>query len=310
VGSARATSRRVSIVSPTGDVQLAVSTLLAEEPLAILVKEPGEPPALVTTTLRTPGDDMVLAVGLVVSEGIVAPGAIVGVSLCPQPGPGDVAYRQATVVARGPIRLPTTPSLRTSSCGWCGTEDLADRLAPAPRDGEPEPIELAELYALGAALEAHQAAFRATHASHAALIAQHGEPIAAGEDVGRHNALDKAIGRAVLSERVLTGCTVVLSGRIGIDLLAKAIAIGARAVVAFGAPTERAVRTALAARLVLAGVLRRDEVRLYANDDLVTVEGRPIAGIGPPSPAARRLPPDTRHREAPSPMTSPLRDPH
>jgi len=243
---------------------------MAEEPLEVLVKAPGTSPALLTTTVRTPGEDTALAAGIVVSEGVASPEAIAGVSLCPPPRSGLEAYRQATVVVRTPVTLPTPTRVRTSSCGWCGTDDLAERLAVAPRPASPTTIELEVLFELCTLLDERAHRFALTHGSHAALIARGATPLTFGEDVGRHNALDKAIGSAVLARTDLTDSIVVLSGRVGFDLLAKAATIGATAIVALGAPSARAVRAAERSGLILAGVARTTELRLYTGEERVS----------------------------------------
>lgn len=260
-------------------MRLRAERVIAEEPLAILVKGSDAPPELLTTTLRTPGDDTALAVGLVVTELAVAPSAVVGVSLCPPPSAGEPAYRQATVVLRQPIALPTQPSLRTSSCGWCGADDLDQRLERAASPPRGEPIDVDDVLALHELLSEADGLFALTRASHSAVLARHGAPIAVGEDVGRHNALDKAVGRTALAGTLAPGLDVILSGRVGTDLVVKAAAIEARAVIALGSPSQRAIVTAERAGIVLVGGLRTQGFRLYAHADHVRLGGSPVPSL-------------------------------
>ncbi|ACU53780.1 formate dehydrogenase subunit FdhD [Acidimicrobium ferrooxidans DSM 10331] len=266
----------MTLVDRTGGVRLRAERVIAEEPLAILVKGPDAAPELVTTTLRTPGEDTALAVGLVVTELAISPRDVVGVSLCPPPSAGEPAYRQATVVLRHPVAVPPQPSVRTSSCGWCGTDDLERRLHQVSASPHGEPIDVDDLLALHELVSEADGLFALTRAAHSAILARQGSPVAVGEDVGRHNALDKAIGHAALAGTLATGSDVILSGRIGTDLVLKAAAIGARSVIALGSPSHRAITTAEDAGIVLVGGLRAEGFRLYAHADRVRLHGAPV----------------------------------
>ncbi len=267
----------VTHVLKDGSTSLRAEHLIAEEPLTVAVATPSSEPSVLTTTLRTPGEDVALAVGLVVTELSAHPEDLVGVSLCPPPRASQAAYRQATVVLRRVTRPLESPALRTSSCGWCGTEELDARLRVAARPTAT--VELSELFALQEMLEGIDQRFRLTRASHSAVLARRGTLLAWGEDVGRHNALDKAVGRCVLDHIDLDGADVMLSGRVGTDLVVKAASFRARSIVAYGAPSARAAATARHAGIVLAGVARSDELRLYANEGAVLVGGRRLATL-------------------------------
>lgn len=248
--------------------------VVIEEPLEIRACGPGQEPVVVATTLRTPGHDLELAVGWLFSEGLLAPGDLDGSRI------GDpVALArpddQLTLVLRRPLDLDTVATrhaVATASCGVCGRasiDELASRCAPIPTDVPPEPVPWSMLATLPERVRATQPVFAATGGLHAAAIATAaGEVVTVREDVGRHNALDAAIGVHVLAGEVpLHGRVGVLSGRAGFELVAKAAAAGLPVLAAVGAPTDLAVRTAERLGITLVGFLRAGEGNVYTHPD-------------------------------------------
>jgi FdhD protein len=246
--------------------------LVREEPLVIEVG------AEAVLTMRTPGDDEDLALGFLLAEGIVrAADDVLRVEVTPRtaqrsPYPVDVAR----VVLRpgrepGPVereRLTRAHAIR-ASCGLCGRaspEGLVDGIAPlAP--GAPR-VSLRRLAAWAEGLRAVQPVFRATGGSHAAAVIDvvTGERWVVREDVGRHNALDKALGRCAREGRPLARAAVILSGRGGFELVLKALRLGVPIVGSVSAPSSLAVELALERGLTLVGFLRGEGGTVYADD--------------------------------------------
>lgn len=263
--------------------------VVAEEPLAISVAGPDGVAHPVTTTLRTPGHEDELAVGFLHADGVLGPGEVVGTSR------GDV-YRDARPDDHLTVHLsrsvdPDTLVHRhvgaTASCGLCGRatiEDLLDRTPPVTSDTT---VAWEVLAALPDQLRAAQATFAATGGLHAAAVATaDGHLLTVREDVGRHNALDAAIGRQVLDGRLpLHDHVVVLSGRIGTELVQKAAVAGVPIVVAVGAPSDLAVRTADAAGVTLVGFVRGGAGNVYTHAARVDGPRPDPDGTGPPPPA-------------------------
>ena len=170
----------------------------------------------------------------------------------------------ATAAPVPAARLGTT----TSSCGWCGTEaidGLAERLLPlAPST----PIPLDVLSSMPERVRAQQPLFDATGAVHAAaLFDATGEVLLVREDVGRHNAVDKVVGRLLLDGRLpATGLGMYVSGRASFELVQKTWAAGCSTLVAVSAPTSLAAHTARRAGLVLAGFVREDRLNVYSPE--------------------------------------------
>lgn len=249
--------------------------LIDEEPLEIRAHGPGQEPTTVVTTMRTRGHDEDLAAGWLFSEGLLQPGGIAGMA------PGEVVALarpedQLTVTLRHALDLNAAAqrhTIATASCGVCGRasiDELAARATPIGRDvpaGGLVPFPL--LVQLPDRLRDAQALFAKTGAIHATgLFTTTGEPVTVREDVGRHNALDAAIGAHVRQGTVpLHELIAVLSGRVGFELVAKAAMAGLPIIVAVGAPTALAVRTAERFGQTLVGFVRGRDGNIYTHPE-------------------------------------------
>jgi FdhD protein len=242
--------------------------VVTEEPLQIRVDGTD-----LAVTMRTPGHDFELAAGFLVGEGLVrGKDDIVEVKYCV--GPDAVQdYNVVTVMARAPIDVAPRSTTMTAACGLCGTRSIddvhvaCDVLPPTP------PVPIDDLLAMPSTMRAEQALFERTGGVHAAaLFDTQGALVAVREDVGRHNAADKVIGRALLDGRLpLHGHVLVLSGRASFEMIQKAALAGITAVVAVSAPSSLAVEAAqrLGVTLVAFGG------NVYAHPERVTVRGTP-----------------------------------
>jgi FdhD protein len=229
-----------------------------EEPLEIRVE--GEPLAV---TMRTPGNDEELALGFLYGEGLIEGPA--------EAGPGaDLAAN--TIEVAGPLRRD--PGARrfyaTSSCGVCGKgalEEVAVHSPPLP--GGPT-VERSLLASLPARLS--QPAFERTGGLHATgLFSSGGELLLSREDVGRHNAMDKVVGRALLEGWLpLHDRILCVSGRLGFELVQKAAVAGAPIRVGVGAPSSLAIELAADRGLTLCGFARGGAVNVYAGAERVS----------------------------------------
>jgi FdhD protein len=240
--------------------------LIVEEPMTIQLDG-----AMVSTTMRTPGNDYELAAGFCFSDGLLAGAPVTGVRYCADAAATDTEFNVVTVETGG--RAPTpNPRLgtTTSSCGLCGNDaidQLCDRLEPLPSTSS---IGLDVLTAIPSAVLSGQGLFTTTGAVHAAAaFTPDGEVLLTREDVGRHNAVDKVVGRMLLDGQLpATGMGLFVSGRASFELVQKAWAAGFSTLVAVSAPTALAVQTARRAGLVLAGFVRGDRLNVYAPERL------------------------------------------
>ncbi len=250
--------------------------LSVEEPLEIRVA--GEPLAI---TLRTPGHDHELVAGFLLSEGLIRTradlGSVVHCGNLGSEGYGnviDVAAAPGAVLDIEALGHTRRGTLTTAACGLCGRtliNDLLERLTPAPAS---EPFTRAFIADSVAQLRAHQPTFDRTGGLHAAGIARPNTGFAVvREDVGRHNAVDKAIGRLLLDGLVpAQGALLVVSGRISFELVQKALAAGLAGVAGVSAPSSLAVSTAARFRLLLCGFARAGSFNVYAGAERLAAE--------------------------------------
>ncbi len=225
-----------------------------EEPLEIRIG--GEP---VAVTMRTPGHDEELALGFCLSEGLRPAGARL---------PDDLAANTVDVDAPGfdPERLRRS-FYTSSSCGVCGKGALEAVAVEAPRVESQLRVSLALVASLPGRLREAQATFAATGGLHATgLFSAAGELLVAREDVGRHNALDKIVGRAFLDGLLpLAENVLCVSGRLSFELVQKAAVAGCPVLVAVGAPSSLAVELAADRGVTLCGFVRNGAANVYTE---------------------------------------------
>jgi FdhD protein len=241
-----------------------------EEPLEIRVAGPGLPAQRVAVTMRTPGHDFELAAGWLVHEGVTSPGDVRGVRYCTDADLGPLEEFNVVTVELGtpPLSLPAA-RLVNSACGVCGTDVVQDVVATASPPARVS-LSLTTLLDLPERLREHQPGFGRTGGLHAAgLFDTDGGVVVVREDVGRHNAVDKVVGSRILTSEPVPP-VLVLSGRIGFELVQKAVVSGVSAIVAVGAPTSLALSLAQDAGLVLVGFTRSQRCVVYAGGDRIS----------------------------------------
>ena len=204
-----------------------------------------------------------LALGFARSEGLIrSVQDIRALSLCPDdPRVVRVQLRDPAAVAVGRRDVVVT-----SSCGICGPreilQDNALHLAPV---GDRLVLPGAGLPALMASMREAQQVFEETGGSHAAALFDDEGPIAVAEDLGRHNALDKAIGRVLMERGETAGCGAVLSSRLSLEMVLKAVRAGIEVMLAVGAPTSLAIQVAERFGVTLCGFVRDDRATVFTH---------------------------------------------
>ena len=231
--------------------------------------------ATVSTTMRTPGDDVDLALGFLWAEGVVRDvaevdlGAIVFTSTDDREGQGAPDTITVPLGEEAATRLGRAArhNVTTSACGVCGRDDLSDLLPekPAPAARPAQLLDASLLCALPARLRLAQHAFARTGGLHAAgLFDSNGEVVVVREDVGRHNALDKVLGdRLRAGHHHLEESVLVVSGRASYELVQKAAVARIPVMLAVGAPSSLAIRVAEAADMTLLGFVRAEGFNVY-----------------------------------------------
>lgn len=240
----------------------APDDLLVEEPLAIHLDG-----TLISSTMRTPGADFELAAGYCHAEGVLGPSKILGIRYCGTGPAVDTDFNVVTVETGGVAPEPT-PRLgsTSSSCGLCGSEaiaELVERLEPLPPY---EPWDLTFLQSLPALVEPKQELFALTGASHAAAaFSRSGELLVLREDIGRHNAVDKVVGRLLLDNQLpASDLALFVSGRASFEMVQKAWAAGFTALIAVSGGSALSVGTARQAGLTMLGFARGDRATVYS----------------------------------------------
>lgn len=247
-------------------------SLVGEEPLEIRVG--GEP---LSVTMRTPGNDLELAAGFLLTEGLIQRREQIFSLAAAEAGiepseRGNVV--EALLDPEISLELERTRRnfFSSSSCGICGKASIdAVRLRTLRPPDADFRVSATVLYALPDILRVSQAIFGRTGGLHAAaLFSAGGEMMVAREDVGRHNAVDKAIGWALLENRVpLSDSILLVSGRGGFEIIQKAIVAGVPVVASVSAPSSLAVRLARELRLTLVGFLRDKRFVVYASEERI-----------------------------------------
>ena len=253
-------------------------SVVTEEPLQLMLE--GKPLSVV---MRTPGHDLELCLGLMYSEGILR--ALDDVSLMrisAEAGETVDGIRVAADLvesnqvdvhfAHGPRRMPERSMLSSSACGVCGTvliEDLRRDLAPLPAGPV---VDASVLPGLVDILRQGQGVFDRTGGLHAAgLFDARGKLLCLREDVGRHNAVDKVVGRTLLDSALPAATSVlVVSGRAGYEIVQKSISAGIAILAAVGAPSSLAVALAREFNQTLVGFLRGERFNVYSAPERLT----------------------------------------
>lgn len=264
-------------VVENGKMRSRSDQLAAEEPLEIRLVSPQRTVAI---TMRTPGADFELAAGFLYSEGVVSsPEDVDRISYCVDPDiDGEQRYNIVNVKLKEGLRVDLKPLERhfftTSACGVCGKASLeALQLRRCPEiPKEPEvPVEV--IYSLPEQLRSAQQVFSMTGGLHAAaLFDAQGQLLSVREDVGRHNALDKLVGAALLSRELpLHNHIVMVSGRSSFEILQKCLVAGVPIVCAVSAPSSLAVALAREFGITLVGFLRGERFNVYAGRERLRI---------------------------------------
>jgi len=247
----------------------AQDAVAVESPLEIRVGEES-----LATTMRTPGHDDELVAGLLWAEGVLSAAAdLVAVQVICNESPtlqggGYVATANVSNIANSKtFERAKRGTLTSAACGVCGRgaiDDLIEALTPVAQVKLPSALSLSQLTSL---LSSHQDVFAKTGGLHAsALVNEDGAVLVAREDVGRHNAVDKVVGRMVLDHAMpLQNTTLVVSGRTSFEIVQKAIRAGIGVVVGVSAPSSLAVELAEAFGVLLLGFARKGSFNAYTQ---------------------------------------------
>lgn len=273
-----AARRRVTRVTVGGKEVTRADYLSVEEPLEIRVLGKS-----LAVTMRTPGHDVELANGFLVSEGVISAGdEVLTARYCAGATVDDGNTFNVLDVTLAPGVTPPDPSLErnfytTSSCGLCGKASIDAVRTQSKFTVAEDPFRISAelLTTFPDTLREHQAVFSKTGGLHAAALfdAHTGELLVSREDVGRHNAVDKVVGWAVMNRDLpLRGTVLMVSGRASFELTQKALMAGIPMLAAVSAPSSLAVDLANEAGLTLVGFLRGPSMVIYSGGERILTD--------------------------------------
>lgn len=260
------------------EVDTRADVVSVEEPLEIRIGGKA-----LTTTMRTPGNDVELVHGFLYAEGLIRSKAdIASVRYCAgATGPdGQNTYNVIEVDLAPGVALPDESQRRafttTSACGVCGTTSIRQLMSKRTCTIKPLHVSVPVLLSLPEQLREGQESFARTGGIHAAgLFTTTGEGLVIAEDVGRHNACDKVIGWALMRDMLpLTDTVLAMSSRASFELVQKAVMAGIGAMATVSAPSSLAVETAREANMILAGFVREVRLNLYSGAERVVDPGQ------------------------------------
>jgi len=260
---------RVKVQKTDSDVTSS-DTVVVEEPLEIRLKR-GNNEEQLGITMRTPGADLELAAGFLWGEGFLkSQDELITVKVCADK---SLTLRQRANVVVATVAENSQEAVRilerrftiTSACGVCGSTNISDLHKRGVEKVAPPRHSIQELAAMTALLEGRQRIFEKTGGLHAAaLVNPEGVAVWVREDVGRHNAVDKVIGAAIMDHKLpLADWTLVVSGRVGYELVQKAVCAGVSALVGVSAPTSLAIDLAHEFGLTLLAFARNGVAKQY-----------------------------------------------
>jgi len=235
--------------------------VVVEEPLTVRINEVD-----IATTMRTPGHDFELAVGLLHADGALGGAVVTEIRYCATGSAVETEFNVVSVSAPGAPDPNPRLGVISSSCGLCGAEAIDELVARISHVSEAEPFDPQILIKVVDVVAGHQPVFDRTGGLHAAAaFDRDGTIIEVREDIGRHNAVDKVVGRLMLDgDLPATDRALFVSGRASFEMVQKAWAAGFTAMVAVSAPSALAVEAANAANLQLAGFARNGTLNIYA----------------------------------------------
>lgn len=234
--------------------------LIVEEPITIRLDD-----VEVATSMRTPGNDFELAVGFLQTDGQLGDAVIERVRYCATGSAVETEFNTVSVETRGGSNPKPRLGPVGSACGLCGTDAIEEQLARISALDSTTRFEPALMIKIADSMSERQDLFARTGAAHAAsTFDAEGTVDLVREDIGRHNAVDKVVGRLFLDERLpADGLGLFVSGRASVEMVLKAWSAGFSALLAVSAPSALAVHAAETAGMQLAGFARSGTLNLY-----------------------------------------------
>jgi len=244
-------------IHPASRAETVTDHVVVEEPLTIMIHRVGS-----FTVMCTPSDVEALAVGFIYSEGMIRSADEITAIAAKDDLPNVIG-----IEIQEPAQLDIARNLVVaSSCGMCGVRNIQKMLSDVPACRHTLEVPERLLPEITEKLRPMQTTFALTGSSHAAaLFDRDGTILSFAEDIGRHNALDKAIGKCLLARRDMRGCGVALSGRVSLEMVAKAARAGVELIVAVSGVSSYAITAAKQWNITLCGFVRNGKINIYTD---------------------------------------------
>jgi FdhD protein len=219
------------------------------------------------TVLCSPGDKRAMAIGFMFSEGLIE--GVSGIALLADcVDSKDVMRVRLAGPPRERGRGPARNLLVVSSCGMCGSTDIRERIAALPVVGRTLTVDLGIVDKVMSTLNERQDVYKESRGTHGILIFDgSGGAVSSAEDIGRHNALDKAVGKILLAGKSPKGCGALLSGRVSFEMVSKCSRAGIELILAQSSPTSLALEAAEACGISMLASLRHDGAMIYTHPE-------------------------------------------
>ncbi len=248
------------IVSGQGP-ETTTDCVVAEQAVTVMVDKVGS-----FTIMATPSDIEALAVGFIYSEGIID-----GIKDCLAVSRNEKLVHVVGIEVQNPTQIAKRNLIVASSCGMCGVRNIEKMLAEVPACDSSLNLSADRLIEMSEKMRSMQKLFAETGGAHAAAIFDaKGTIIAFAEDIGRHSALDKAIGKCLMAELETKGCGVVLSGRVSLEMVTKAARAGIELIGAVSAPSSFAIEAAQKWNITLCGFVRPGRMNIYTYPERIS----------------------------------------
>ncbi|HEX2966098.1 MAG TPA: formate dehydrogenase accessory sulfurtransferase FdhD [Syntrophorhabdaceae bacterium] len=261
----------IPVLKYTGAVSSKIDEKVAvEEPLEIFINDES-----FYMTMRMPGEEIPLSLGLCFTEGIIdSMDDVAGANYCSDLSANKInVYLSEKKKKEGPISQRQKRFTTYSSCGICGSDMIRELGKSVSGIQEKTQMHISMMSVMQDALMAKQDAYRGTGGTHAAAIfSSAGDLLSFSEDVGRHNALDKAIGKLLFAGKIKDAAIVMLSSRLSYEMVMKCARLGVEILAGFSAPTSLGVELADKTGITLIGLVRGNKGNIYTHPDRIRLD--------------------------------------
>ena len=259
------TSVKIDRIMSDHNPETTMDSVVSEQAVTVMIDQVGS-----FTIMATPSNMEQLAVGFLFSEGVINK-----FQDCLAITRNEKLSNVVGVQVQNPTQITKRNMIVASSCGMCGVRNIEKMLNDIPPCGKTLKMSIRQIFKISETMRSMQVLFEATGGAHAAGIFDTTGAISAfAEDIGRHSAFDKAIGKCLMKEQKLQGCGVMLSGRVSLEMVTKAARAGIELIAAVSAPSSFALEAAQKWNITVCGFIRPGRMNIYTHSERIGEEDR------------------------------------